>query len=125
MTQQPLTPAGVQAKQNELYSLSAAELAAQANLIRSDFKTWINNNFSLTQAQSAYLNTIDSRWMKAAACSTGTAVDNKLPITLTAQTPPKNYISKMVSHSYNIITEFDSNSGFTISGSLGFGISYS
>jgi len=124
MTQQPLTPTGVQAKVNELYSLSANDLAQQVSQIKSDFKSWVSTNFSLTQAQSAFLNTIDSRWIDATASNTGTAVSNKLPITLNAPTPPPSYISKMVKHSYVMDTAFDSQAGFSVSGSLTFNIVY-
>lgn len=124
MTQQPLTPAGVQAKQNELYALPANQLAQQVSLIQSDFKNWVSTNFILTQAQSAYLNTIDSRWIAATASNTATAVSNMLPITLNANTPPPSYISKMVKHSYVMDTAFDSQAGFTVSGSLTFYIVY-
>ena len=125
MTQQPLTPAGVQAKQNELYALSSTDLANQAALIRDDFKSWLSTNFSLTQTQAAFLNTIPQTWMRPAADDTANAIVNKFPITLNANTPPPSYISKMVKHSYTFDGEFASNSPFTASGTLSFSIVYS
>ncbi len=50
MPQVPLTPTGVQQKITELYALSDPQLAVQAGLIRSDFRQWVKDNFSLNNS---------------------------------------------------------------------------
>ncbi|RKR80710.1 hypothetical protein BDD43_0842 [Mucilaginibacter gracilis] len=85
MSQQPFTSAGVQQKQAELNQLSQNDRLTQANLIRSDLVTWLNDNFTLNQAQRTYLSQMDSRFIEQASNQTGFAIENQLPVTLVFQ----------------------------------------
>jgi hypothetical protein len=122
MAQQPFTPAGVQAKQAELNALSQQNLQAQANLIRSNFQSWITNNFILNQTQQTYLNQANSEWIKLAAGLTAYAVENKLTVLLAVNGTPTTF--KLI-HISNSIVADNSPSGFTTSGTLTFTITYS
>lgn len=59
MTSYPLTPDGVSAKLAELYALSDPALSAEAQSIRTDFKSWIKSNFNLSTIQLNCLHSID------------------------------------------------------------------
>jgi hypothetical protein len=124
MAQQPLTSAGVQAKITELYGLSDTLLTDQANLIRSDFKNWISNNFILSSSQLTYLSGIDDQWIQVAAADTSCAVQHRLPVSLNPYTIPPSPISKKIHHTPNITVTDDSVSGFSVTGSITFDIIY-
>ena len=121
MTKAPFTPAGVQQKLSELYALADSDLATQANLLQSDFRQWVKDNFTLDSAQSTYLDGMDDRWIKQAASQSAFAVQNRLPINLT--TEPPQPASKLVRTTSHLIAENGPN-GFVPSGSLTFEILY-
>lgn len=82
MALQPLTPTGVQDKQDELYILPDSDLKIEAETIRTDFRVWMNDNFSLTPSQETYLDNLPDDFVHPLACDTSTAVGFRLPITL-------------------------------------------
>ncbi|MET3876463.1 hypothetical protein [Chitinophaga sp. OAE865] len=57
MTQQPFTQSGVQLKQQELYALTDALLLAEAKSMTTNFRAWLDLNFSFTADQKSYLDT--------------------------------------------------------------------
>lgn len=122
MAQQPFTPTGVQAKQTELYALSNNDLLTQANLIRSDLRTWVKNNFILDQTQQAFLSSIDNRWIQETAAETGFAVENRLPVTLTTKGSGSG---KLIHKGGSLGCDYSATGGFVASGSLAFTVTYS
>jgi len=125
MAKQPMTPAGVTAKQQELYALSDNDLKSQASLISSDFRNWVNNNFTLDTKQAAYLTSIDARFIEHAGTVTATAVQSRLPINLIYPSPPSGPVSsKYINTSDNTHPHFDSVTGYSITGSVSFEIGY-
>ena len=120
MTQQPLTTAGVQAKQDELYALSDPDLQIQADLIRSDFRNWISTNFVLDASQQTYLNNIDNDWISYNAQATALGISQRLPVLF-----EKNGSGslKLVHSDHQINCGWSSN-GLTVTGNLAFSISY-
>src|SRR4051812_3970553 len=64
MQKKPFSPASVAEKQSELRSLSKAQLDAQIDLIRNDFKNWAVQNFELTDEQIGFLEDLDSGVLK-------------------------------------------------------------
>jgi len=54
----PFTPEGVQAKQKELYALDGKELTRQAVVISQDARSWVQNNFKLTDEQAQYYKSL-------------------------------------------------------------------
>lgn len=120
MPQQPFTTAGVQLKQSELNQLSQQDRLTQANLIRSDIVTWLNNNFTLSQAQQSYISGMDSRFIEQAGNQTGFAVENQIPITLTFQGAGA---TKLV-HKEGTINITYNGSVFSASGTLEFRVEY-
>ena len=121
MAQEPLTPAGVQQKQDDLYALSNNQLQAQVDLIRSDFRDWLKDNFILDSSQETYLDNMDDQFIDLASALTGVAVKNKLPIYLIKPTP--SGVSKYVKSHDHIVTVW-SQSGLTATGDLTFEIIY-
>lgn len=121
MTKAPFTPAGVQQKLDELYALANSDLATQANLIRSDFRQWVKDNFTLDSSQSAYLDGMDEQWIEQAASQSAFAIRNRLPINLTIEPPQP--ASKLVRTTSHLIAE-NGTDGFVPSGSLTFEIVY-
>jgi hypothetical protein len=124
MAKQPLTPAGVIAKQTELNDLSNTDLAAQAALITNDFKLWIGNNFTLNTAQATYLGAIGASFTKYAGFVTGYAVNARLPVLLVYPSPPTTWSSKFLIISDELKPKTDSVAGYSISGTLTFTVGY-
>ena len=121
MTQQPFTPAGVQQMQAELNQLSPSDLQAQVNLIESDLRTWVSNNFILDSNQQAYLQQIDDRFMSYAGNLTGFAVANQLTISLTQPDNQKPF--KLIHINDNIVCTY-SPDGFSATGSVTYSVEY-
>jgi len=121
MTAEPFTPAGVTALQTQLNALSAGDLKTQAGLIRSDFSSWIQTNFTLDADQKTYLAGIDSEFMILATALTAFAVENKLTISLSVTGSPTTF--KLI-HLANTITCDYSPDGFSTSGALTYAITY-
>lgn len=80
MPLQPLTPAGVDAKQLELYALPDAALHAESDLAKNDFKTWMGNHFSMTTAQQSYLDNLPGLFNDRLACDVAIALWFRLQI---------------------------------------------
>ncbi|MHB8207633.1 hypothetical protein [Mucilaginibacter sp.] len=122
MTPQPFTPAGFQSLITELGQLSQSELQTQANLIRSDLRSWASTNFTLTQDQSTYLAAIDDGFFDYAGPVTAVAVIHKLPITLSV--PNKNPTTFKLIHSSDTIVTTYSPDGLTVTGGVAYSIDY-
>ena len=122
MPKQPLTTAGVQAKQAELNQLSNADLLVQANQIRSNLTTWVNNNFTLDNTQSAFLTGIDARWIQYTSGVLGFAVENRLPVTWTVKGKGSGKLIKTLPGPE---CDYSNVTGFKALGSLAFEVDYS
>jgi hypothetical protein len=121
--QQPWTPSGVQAKLTELYALSDSLLLAQANLIRSNLRQWVIDNFTLNTTQTTYLNGIDNRWIQFVSAEAGFAVENRRPVTLTITGTVS--ASKLVRPTSDLSCSYSLPGGFTVSGQLTIEVVYS
>ncbi len=122
MTQQPFTPAGVDAKQVELYALSDSDLAAQANLIESDLRSWTNTNFTLNTGQQTYLTNIDDRWIKYSANLLSFTVGNRLKIIFDPSGDPTAL--KLIRMPNTVLATWDG-TNFTASGTVTIQVVYS
>lgn len=123
MTKEPLTPSGVQQKTTDLYALSDPLLLAEADMIRTDFRTWIQDNFLLNNDQQTYLNNIDDQFIQLASCQTGFAVENRLPVDMII-IGSGNVASKLIKTSNTLICEYDPGAGVTPSGGVTFEMIY-
>ncbi len=83
MPKQPLTPTGVQDKQDELYLLADPALQIEAEAVRTDFRGWMDDNFDLTPSQVTYLDNLPDDFVHPLSCNTSAAIEFRLPITLT------------------------------------------
>ena len=125
MPLQPLTAAGVATKQADLYALSNNDLLTQANLIRSNFISWLNANFTVSTTQQTYLNSMDARWIAEAASQLGYVIENRLDVTFTAPDPlPPPSISKLSRIDIIIRSDYSQSGGFVTTGSIAFSLTY-
>lgn len=80
MERVPFSPDGVKRKQAELYALTDARLAEQADLLRDDLKAWVRNNFQLTTDQETYLSGMEPRAISFLSCEVSCTLRRRLPI---------------------------------------------
>lgn len=78
----PFTPEGVQAKQKELYALDGKELTRQAVVISQDARSWVQNNFKLTDEQSQYYKSLPDDFNYLLGWQLASTVIGRQPITL-------------------------------------------
>lgn len=121
MPQQPFTPAGVQAKFAELYALSDNDLNAQADLVRTSFRTWIPDNFLLNGDQLIYLDNLSEDWVRLSASQLAFAITYRLPVILVV--PEPSGASKLIGSSSDM-QAYDNNGIVEATGSLTFTIAY-
>ncbi|MBS1781033.1 MAG: hypothetical protein JST70_17035 [Bacteroidetes bacterium] len=121
MAKQPFTPAGVQAKQTELYALPDNQLTDQADVIRADLRQWTKENFILDATQITYLDGIDAEWISFSGALTGLAVQYRRPVILTIIGPIA--ASKLI-RTPNDLVATTSATGITVDGTLTFEIEY-
>jgi len=125
MNKQPLTPAGFQALQTELYALSESELHEQSILIKYDFKNWIVAHFILEPSQVDFLNALPTSCITFLADSTSVAVANKLPIYLEKQDNPITPMgNKFIRPKDELEGTASSDGSFTVDGQLTIEIGY-
>jgi len=122
MAQEPLTPAGVQQKQDDLYALSNNQLQAEVDLIRADFRSWMKDNFILNSSQETYLDNMGDEFIEHASVRTGIATINRLPIYLIVPTP--GGVSKYIRTQDTMVTLWNQTAGLTATGDLTFEIIY-
>ncbi|MDR6546490.1 hypothetical protein J2810_002549 [Chryseobacterium rhizosphaerae] len=82
MARFPLTPDGVNAKQEELYKLDDKELINQAVTLSRDARAWIFENFELTEEQAAYYNALPEDFNYYLGWQMASNVIGRQPITM-------------------------------------------
>lgn len=80
MVKQPLTEQGVMDKQDELFSLSDSDLDGQSMALASDFKSWVEDNFTLTTAEQGFLASADENFIRLLSSLVFMTVRNRLPV---------------------------------------------
>lgn len=103
MAKQALTPTGVQAKQSELNQLTDTQLAAEANSIRSDFDSWMDNNFTLSSSQKTYLSNLEVNFKQSLVGNIAFAVGFRRSVTLVINGTPS--LSKFMRQSPDMVIE--------------------
>ena len=122
---QPLTPAGFQALQTELYALPDSELHAESILIKYDFRNWIVTHFILEPSQVVFLDSLPASAITFLADSTSVAVANKLPIYLEKQESPIVPMgNKFIRPKDELEGTASADGSFTVSGQLTIEIGY-
>lgn len=125
MNKQPLTPAGFQALQTELYALPAPELHAQSILIKYDFINWVVAHFILEPSQVDFLNDLPASGITFLADSCSVAVANKLPIYLEKEENPITPMgAKFIRPKDEMEGTASANSSFSVDGKLTIEIGY-
>ena len=88
----PFTPEGFQELLSSLYQLPDAELQVAAATLAADLRSWLEENFLLSEEQLAYLLAVDDRQIVNAAAEGRHFVANRLPITFIKQEQPAHYL---------------------------------
>jgi len=84
MAHYPFTPEGVQAKQKELYALDDKELTRQAVVISQDARSWVLDNFKLTDEQAEYYKSLPEDFSYYLGWQIASAVIGRQPIEMGA-----------------------------------------
>jgi len=122
MPQYDLNPAGVADKLAELYALSDPDLNAEADALKADLPAWLNHNFTLTGAQTAYIHTMNPDLMAYLSERLSFCMRYRLLIDLSQQ-PPSPGFSKILETEDKSKTKTTSQ-GFAVSGSFHVSIRY-
>jgi len=123
-TKQPFTPAGVTAKTTELYALSDSLLAAEADAVASDFRSWVNANFTLSTPQSAFLAGINDYAARYYGSQCSVAFIARLTVALSVGVEPFPPSIKWVLSESTLVVETNSAGDLKTTGSLTFKIEY-
>lgn len=122
----PLTPQGVADQLAAIYSLSSTDLTIQANAIKSDWRKWVIDHFSLSNAEKTCVNNISDRSATYFGDQCWIYFLNKGHISLedySAPPAPSGYgkfVESTSSTKYSISTSGDS----TMTGELKFSVTY-
>ncbi|MXN91150.1 hypothetical protein GR160_07890 [Flavobacterium sp. Sd200] len=87
MAQVPFNPSGVIDKQTELYALTNPLLDAQADLIQTQFKDWVRDNFLLTPDQDEFLDLFTGDFLSYISGEVSDTVRARSPIVLSILNP--------------------------------------
>src|SRR5690554_985215 len=79
MAKVPLTTAGVQTKQQELFALEQPELDMEAHALVTDFRVWMTDNFELSSDEHTYLETAEEDFIRMVSSVVFVSVRNRLP----------------------------------------------
>ena len=120
----PFSPNGVQDKLTALYALSNSELQIQANLIKTDFRLWMNNVFILNSDQQNYLEDLSDTAVDYFARQCSICFINRLPINVQFPGSPDPDTKKWITTEDSIISSSDGTGHTIISGSFAFSIFY-
>lgn len=80
MSKVPLSTAGIQTLQDDLYALSEPQLFAEAAAVRADFVGWVDAKIDLTGPQLSWLQGIDPLFTDYLGIKTCIALRNKLDL---------------------------------------------
>ncbi len=125
MAKAPFTPSGVQQKFNEIYALPQSGIDTHAQKIASDFRDWMDSEFSLNVKESQYLDTMDDGFLDFLAAELSLAVKSKIPVYLDEPYPPLvDDGSKRVNLKKYIERTYTGNIATTATGSYHIAIDY-
>jgi hypothetical protein len=120
-----LTSQGVADQLNALYRLADAALQVEADAIRTNFKTWVNDHFALTPAQITCIDKMSLNTLQDFGDTCCFGLKNKLDISYEDPTPapPAGY-KKFVIKENNTKTKTNSIGTSTGSGTIKFKVGY-
>ncbi len=121
---QPLTPAGVSDKIDEIYAMTTPNRLAEATAIESNFKTWVGDNFNLTTAQSDFLSGISNSAVANYGSNCGICFRNMLQIALIVPKPPTPPPTKWLKLTNNLLISTNDTGDYEATGSLTFSFEY-
>lgn len=82
MAKLPLTPEGVQKKQEELYNLSDEELLKISTEISRDVRGWLLANFDVSAEQEDYIKSMSENFALFQGCQFASGTIGRMPIRL-------------------------------------------
>jgi hypothetical protein len=122
----PFTPEGVQAKQKELYALDGKELTNQAVVISQDARSWVLNNFKLTDEQAEYYRSLPDDFNYLLGWQLASGVIGRQPISVAAvpvDTSKGTNSRKKTTFSANGSVDYNPSTGQTTYG-MQFGVQF-
>jgi len=98
MKKLPLSQAGFECLQNQLYQLSSLELQIQSNEITANFSLWMDKHFELTKQQIDHLKSLPAEVINELSSQTAIAIQGRLKVSLIKQEvkPINSYDSKYI-----------------------------
>lgn len=121
----PLTPQGVSDQLTALYSLSNSALEVEANAIKSNFRTWIEDHFSLSNDQKRYLYAMPDKSVQYFGDQCWFCFLYRLKITLVYPAPPSpTGLGKWTESTSSTKLITNDNGGVEASGELTFTMIY-
>ena len=91
-----LTPNGVSQLLTDLYALPPSQLMAKATAVKTDFKRFVTDNFTMSNDQKVYLNGLDGQATEYFGDQCWFCFLYKLKITFVYPDPPTPAYSKYV-----------------------------
>lgn len=82
MAKLPLTPEGVQKKQEELYRLDDQDLLKVSTDISRDVKRWLIDNFEVSAEQEDYIKNMSDDFALFQGCQLASGIIGRMPIRL-------------------------------------------
>jgi hypothetical protein len=120
----PLTPDGVAKKLERLYRLGNKDRKLLADIIRSEFKYYIKDNFLLNEQQTEYLANMDEAVADYYGSQCSICLNYRLPIEFIYPMTADQKNTKWMVASNNIVVGIDGNGHNEVSGSLTFTMIY-
>jgi hypothetical protein len=121
-----LTPSNVAAKLVTLYALPKVQLEVEAAAVQFDFRGWVDDNFALTPAQSAYMTGMNDRAVQYYGMQCSLCFRNKLDIILVYPAPPAiGYDGgKWIEDKNDLVVTTSDNGAIEVTGTVTFTVIY-
>ncbi len=124
MIRPPLDSEGVKLKVSELHSLQERDLILFDEIIKSNFKMFINSNFDLTDNQNLFIESLDDETIAYIRELCALCIRERLEITFISEYRRNNSYRKWLDVISNIKTSTSGTGLLRFEGSLAFVITY-
>lgn len=123
MAKVPLTPAGIDQKQNELYALNRTQLDIEASKISADFRAWVNDNIQLTEVEQAYWKDAGSDFVRFISGLVSVSVRNRIRTDFIIENPQRIGVKRLLAE-LRIDSTYTWQGSLNVNGKLSLKISY-
>lgn len=123
MITQPFNAEGVTAKISELQNLPQADLDAESDTIRADFRIWMETNFALDGEQHDYLIAMDANFIRLLGEDVADCMRFRLPLDIIFP-PKKPWSSKFIMPESSLTRTIRQDGKYDVTGSVRIEITY-